>query len=370
MTYTVRSYPDGVCKDKETEKLMLRFGEVCAGISATSVAMKGIAEPVWFAENDKFASAMLAHHHPNTPNLGDMTKLTGETLNGKYGQIDMLVGGTPCQGFSVAGSRDGLRDERSGLAIEFVRLAGELRSRWLLWENVPGVLSQKDENGVKGGDVRAFCAALRSAGYGLCWRVLDAEYVRVDGFPRAVPQRRRRVFLVGYFGDWRRAAAVLLEPESVRGNHPPRREAWKDVAPSLSARTKGGGGLGTDFDLDGGLVAHALTTKAYRLDPSLETFVVAFDARQSDTLIYGDVTGPLDTDGHTIGIVQNRSARRLMPLECERLMGMPDNFTNIPYRKKPSSDNVRYKALGNSIAVNCLSYIGQRMQLVDNLQCQ
>ena len=159
------------------------------------------------------------------------------------GTIDLLAGGTPCQSFSVAGKRTGLDDPRGNLTIEFARLAGRLRPLWLVWENVPGVLSIDD-----GRTFGAFLGMLVELGYGIAYRILDAQYF-------GVPQRRRRVFVVGHSGDWRAAAAVLLERSSLSGYPPPRREARKDLAPSLSARTHGGGGLGTDFDLDGGLIA-------------------------------------------------------------------------------------------------------------------
>ena len=171
-------------------------------------------------------------------NVGDFTRIGKQDV----GTIDLLAGGTPCQSFSVAGKRAGLDDPRGNLTIEFARLAERLRPLWLVWENVPGVLS------IDGG--RTFGAFLRmlvECGYGVAYRVLDAQYF-------GVPQRRRRVFVVGYLGDWRAAAAVLLDSTCLSGHPPPRREARQGVAPSLSARTHGGGGLGTDFDLDGGLI--------------------------------------------------------------------------------------------------------------------
>jgi hypothetical protein len=129
------------------------------------------------------------------------------------------------------------------------------RPRWLVWENVPGVLSSAG-----GRDFGAILGGLVELGYGFAYRVLDAQYVRVDGFGRAVPQRRRRVFVVGHLGDWRRAAAVLFERESLSGNTAPRREAGEGIAPTISARPTGGGGLGTDFDLDGGCIPEVCGT--------------------------------------------------------------------------------------------------------------
>lgn len=211
------------------------------------------------------------------PNLGDMNRFQ----EWPDADVDALFGGTPCQSFSIAGLREGLADPRGNLMLTFGAIAARYRPRWLLWENVPGVLSSNE-----GRDFGSLLALLsgrtitvpeggwQNSGivpgigdaYGLAWRVLDAQYVRTRGKRRAVPQRRRRVFLVGYIGDWRRAAAVLFDRESLRGDPPPCREAGQGVTPTISARPSGGGGLGTDFDLDGGLitshdVSHPLLAK-------------------------------------------------------------------------------------------------------------
>lgn len=232
---------------------MFRFGSVCSGIEAASVAWHPLGwRAAFVSEIEPFPRAVLKHHYPDVPLHGDFTTIKA----GEYDAIDLLVGGTPCQSFSVAGLRAGLDDERGNLALEFCKLARRLCPRWIVWENVPGVLSL-DEG-------RAFASilgGLAECGYGLAYRVLDAQFIRVDGFARAVPQRRRRVFVVGYLGDWRRAAAVLFERESLSGHSAPRREAGKGIAPTLSARPSGGGGLGTDFDLDGGMVASSLRAR-------------------------------------------------------------------------------------------------------------
>lgn len=227
----------------------MKFLSVCSGIEAASVAWNPLGWSAWaFSEIDKFPSAVLAHHYPTTPNLGDMTKFK----DWPDASVSLLCGGTPCQSFSNAGLRAGLDDPRGQLMLTFGAIAARYRPRWLVWENVPGVLSS---NG--GRDFGAFLGLLGFLGYGFAYRVLDAQFVRVDGYARAVPQRRQRVFVVGCLGDWRSAAAVLLERESLRGDLAPRRRARKTVAPTLSARTKVGGGLGTDFDLDGGLIQQA-----------------------------------------------------------------------------------------------------------------
>lgn len=223
------------------------YGSVCSGIEAASAAWHPLGwRAAFLSEIEAFPRAVLAHHYPHTPLHGDFTTIR----EGNYAAIDVLVGGTPCQSFSVAGLRAGLDDERGNLALEFCRLARRLGPRWVVWENVPGVLS------LDGG--RAFASilgGLAECGYGLAYRVLDAQFVRVDGFGRAVPQRRRRVFVVGHLGgNWQRAAAVLFERASMQGNLAPRREARERAALTLAARTRGGGGLGTDFDCDGELI--------------------------------------------------------------------------------------------------------------------
>jgi DNA (cytosine-5)-methyltransferase 1 len=238
----------------------LIYGCVCSGLSAPTLAALKIGwKAKFFSEIEKFPRAVLAHHYPRIPLHGDFTTIQKDT----YGTVDALIGGTPCQDFSVAGKRLGLDAPRGNLALEYGSLARRLDAEWLVFENVPGLLSSGKP---KGEDFATFISALtgyeyrppatgwQNAGiaegrpdrWGIVWRVLDAQYF-------GVAQRRRRLFVIGYRGDWRPAAAVLLEPESMRGDTPPSREKKKDVAPTLAARTNGGGGLGTDFDLDGGL---------------------------------------------------------------------------------------------------------------------
>ena len=213
----------------------MKYASVCSGVEAASLAWIPLGwEAVWFSEIEPFPCAVLKERFPNVPNLGDMTKIEGE----KYrGTVDLLVGGTPCQGFSVAGKQGGLNDPRSALCLAYCRLLETMRPRWFVWENVPGVFST---NG--GEDFRAFLRKIDEIGYSCAWRVLDAQYVRVDGFPRAVPQRRRRVFVVGYSGDWRYPASVLFEPGCLPGDTPPRRIKWAGVARSLTASTGGASG--------------------------------------------------------------------------------------------------------------------------------
>jgi DNA (cytosine-5)-methyltransferase 1 len=215
-----------------------RYLSVCSGIEAATAAWHPLGwQPAAFAEIEPFPRAVLQYRYPEVPLHGDFTTIGAD----EYGAIDLLVGGTPCQSFSIAGLRGGLADDRGNLALEFLRLADRKRPRWLVWENVPGVLS------IDGG--RAFGAILGGLvelGYGFAYRVLDAQHF-------GVPQRRRRVFVVGYLGDWRRAAAVLFERHSLSGHPAPRRQTGQ-VAPTVPSRGSAGGGLGTDFDCDGGLI--------------------------------------------------------------------------------------------------------------------
>jgi DNA (cytosine-5)-methyltransferase 1 len=211
----------------------LVYGSVCSGIEAATVAWHPLGwRPAFFAEIEAFPRAVLAHRWPGVPLHGDFTTIQ----EGDYEPIDLLVAGTPCQSFSVAGKRAGLDDARGNLTLEYLALARRLRPRWLVWENVPGVLS------IDGG--RTFGAILGlvgQLGYGWAWRILDAQHF-------GVPQRRRRVFLVGHLGNWRPAAAVLFEPESLRGDPAPRREAGEGIARPIAAGSRSSGGVRNDAD--------------------------------------------------------------------------------------------------------------------------
>lgn len=384
----------------------MRFGSVCSGIEAASVAWQPLGwKAAWFSEISPFPSRLLAYRYPEVPNHGSLIGLA-DRLAGAHREIDLLVGGTPCQSFSVAGLRGGLTDARGNLALEYCRLAAALRPRWCLWENVPGVLSSGN-----GRDFGSILGALVELGYGVAWRVLDARYF-------GVPQRRRRVFLVASLGGAAAAGAVLFEPEGVRGNPPASTKARKEVARSAGDRADRGalrgvaegipevagmlgGGSGSrgwapDTDRMTFLsdALKCLTTSAQRNDTETETetFVATCVNARQDPLTYGDVTGPLDTDGSTYGICVTGNVthalrsvgsdasedgtghrtpitaadwrvRRLTPRECERLMGMEDDYTAIPKAK----DNPRYAALGNSIAVPPLRWIGERIARVDAL---
>lgn len=204
----------------------MKFLSVCSGIEAASVAWNPLGwKAVAFSEIEPFPCSLLKHHYPDTPNWGDMTKFE-EWPNVP---IDLLCGGTPCQSFSVAGLRKGLDDPRGNLMLTFGAIAAKYRPKWLVWENVPGVLSS---NG--GADFGAFLGMLGQLGYGFAYRVLDAQYF-------GVAQRRRRVFVVGCLGDWRSAAAVLFERHSLQGHPAPSRKTGQAVTPTIRAGAANGG---------------------------------------------------------------------------------------------------------------------------------
>jgi len=211
----------------------IRYLSLFSGIEAFSCAVKDMPEfePVAFAEIEPFPCSVLAHHYPNVKNLGDVTKIDGRSLRG---HVDLIVGGSPCTGLSVAGLRQGFRDPRSALALEYIRLVDEVRPKWVLWENVVGAFSTNS-----GQDLRSFFAALDDIGYSVSWTVLNSEFF-------GVPQRRRRVFACGHLGaNWQSAAKVFLEPESMCRNPPTRRKAGKDDSPCSEGRARNCGVSGT-----------------------------------------------------------------------------------------------------------------------------
>jgi len=396
----------------------MRYGSVCSGIEAATMGWHHMGwEPAFFSDIEEFPRQVLAHHYPDVPCHGDFTTI-GED---DYGSIELLVGGTPCQSFSVAGLRGGMADERGNLALEYLKLAQRKRPRWLVWENVPGVLSS---NG--GRDFGAFLGGLVECGYGWAYRICDAQYF-------GVAQRRRRVFVVGYLGDWRRAAAVLFERHSLQGHPAPSREEGERVAPAvttgppfsrtgnerveceaivpavsstLSARDNEK--LGSDQWVDQGKAvieyqtvgaldtqcglqqqAHqslnsghyvlerdvmgTLTARMFNALGSRDVEegallpAVGFTAHQTDMAVMEEQC-PTMISSHPHAVASGLSVRRLTPTECERLQGFPDGFTQIPYRGRAAEkcpDGPRYKALGNSMAVPVMRWIGERIQQVE-----
>jgi len=439
----------------------MKYLSLCSGIEAATVAWHPLGwEAVAYSEIEKFPSQVLAHHYPQTPNLGDMTKFKEWT---NVSDVDVLVGGTPCQSFSVAGLRKGLDDPRGNLMLTYLAIAKQYRPNWLVWENVPGVLSS---NG--GRDFGSFLGGLAECGYGFAYRVLDAQYF-------GVAQRRRRVFVVGYLGDWRAAAAVLFERHSLSGHPAPSREKRQGIAPSFRAGSPDGndtigtlmardykgignqdlkdgrglvlnpialaentigrqpqnGGNGDGFT-DGGPMytlnatgVHGVAQPVYEMhgqdsrvrdlgdvcttvsatygtgggNVPVTLQPIAFSGQMSNPQTDVDMTQTLQAKNpmavaHSVvaptltavndpsrspqssevtqqvySVYQSSMAvRRLTAKECERLQGFPDNYTDIQAKGKLTPDGPRYKALGNSMAVPVMAWIGKRIQEVENIK--
>lgn len=385
----------------------MNYLSVCSGIEAASVAWDGLGwQPLAFSEIEKFPSAVLDHHFPGVRNLGDMNNYKDWTFASGT-TVDVLAGGTPCQSFSVAGLRKGMDDPRGNLALVYCGILERLKPRWFVWENVPGVLSSN-----KGRDFGAFLGAVAQLGYGFSWRILDAQFY-------GVPQRRRRVFFVGHLGDWRHSAAVLFERESMCRHPTQGRETQQEIAKTLRARansshredsdnfvthslrgegfdaSEDGTGRGTPLvsctlpASDGGVSSgmHPVIAiqeqavsenvnngpggsrirsdgKSYTLEARSKVQAVSFNARQHP--IHAKVTPPLDADGNTVGVNHQTTVRRLTPRECERLQGFPDGWTLVDYRGSQAKDGPRYKAIGNSMAVPVMRWIGERIEAANS----
>jgi DNA (cytosine-5)-methyltransferase 1 len=291
----------------------MKYLSVCSGIEAASVAWHPLGwEAVGYSEIEPFPSAVLKHHYPDVTNFGDMTKFKEWNLD----SIDLLVGGTPCQSFSVAGLRKGLEDPRGNLALVYCGILDHFRPQWFVWENVPGVLSS---NG--GRDFGSFLGALAELGYGFAYRVLDAQYF-------GVAQRRRRVFVVGYLGDWRPAAEVLFERESVCGNPARSREKRQEAAsgtpnsvasgkPTFGTLSANAGtklwlgnqeALSGDYHILQPIIAKCITTKT-RHNGVEETLISAY-AIQGSMIGRSDNAGPQgDGINEEICFTQNTTDR-------------------------------------------------------------
>jgi len=421
----------------------MNFGSVCSGIEAASVAWHSLGMTAsWLAEIEAFPAAVLAHHYPNVPNLGDMTKIAQLVTGGIVDAPDVLVGGTPCQAFSLAGLRGGLADPRGGLTLEFVKLLDTIDEKRVangepecvgVWENVPGVLSSKDNA------FGCFLAALAgeddpleptgekwtNAGvvYGpkrsIAWRILDAQYF-------GVAQRRRRVFLIASARKGFDPAAVLFEFDGMRRDIAPSRTSGETIAPTIRAGAPNGGAghgarsgdskdelivpvdavvcmahgqggaeisvgrsptltcnheapiaaygfqsrIGRNGRGDMGDVAHALSAQAGETGKGDAAPCVAYSTKLHNTnsngagKLYEEYTVSLDHNSPPPALLTVQQVRRLIPEECEALQGFPRSYTAIPWRNKPAEqcpDGPRYKALGNSMAVPCMRWIGQRL---------
>ena len=347
-----------------------------SGIEAASVAMPWL-DMVGFSEVDPFCNELLKHHYPNTNNYGDITRQKEWELPDG---IEFACGGPPCQSFSVAGLRKGLDDPRGNLSLEYLAFVERASPRWLLLENVPGILSS---NG--GRDFGAILGALAELGYGFAYCVLDAQNF-------GVPQRRRRVFIVGHSGgSWQRSAAVLFNQESVFGDTAQGRQTGQRD-PGGTEGCTGGGSLPKIT----GAIMTTYGGKNYSNHQEVSNgSVIPVNEGQTPVVIKGShwnhpkgVHPPL-TQSNNIGgiglsnqeifsqggagLVSPQQVRRLTPRECERLQGFPDDYTLIPYRGKPADkcpDGPRYKALGNSWAVPVVMWIGQRIMEVDQEKSQ
>ena len=416
----------------------MRYLSVCSGIEAATVAWHDLGwKPAAFSEIEKFPSQVLQHHYPDVPNLGDMTNFKEWNLNES---IDILVGGTPCQSFSIAGLRQGLQDPRGNLMLTYLGILDKFRPKWCVWENVPGVLSS---NG--GRDFGSFLGALGELGYGFAYRVLDAQNF-------GVAQRRRRVFVVGCLGDWRSAAEVLFESESLcrdsKKGRETREETPRCLTTGIGTRLDGETdqfvvGSGTNPELMSSLNAsdgqkwgcnqwvdegkcivyenHPADSRVTEMGETCSTVAARWGtgggnvplaiksyALQGSMIGRAEKNGPQGdgvnedisftlntTDRHavastfkirggcegggkgylgqdekafTISTVQDQNlhhhmaVRRLTPVECERLQGFPDGYTDIQLNGKQTPDGGRYKALGNSMAVPVMAWIGKRIQ--------
>lgn len=511
----------------------MEYGSICSGVEAATLAWRPLGwKAVFFAEVEPFPSAVLCYRFKATrplrpldpaiadnekerktrelwrrqiaglpedgtiPNYGDFTLIKKEDVNE---DIDLLVGGTPCQDLSIAGKRLGFEGQRSVLALDFVRLCFELGVRWVVWENVPAALSSRS-----GEDFGRFVSLLcgwnvpvpesgwrkcgivtpAPGGFGVAWRVLDSQFTRVEQFPRAIPQRRKRLFLIGYSGQWKYPAQVLFDGEMCGGDTPPRRTKrqsspsdseggsastdWWDgsqkagtltrtsdqqfmpdkgrlqcvieqtgtdflcyenhapdsriksveVSQSIVARMgTGGNNLPLLQEVERGLEMRPIASKDECFHVSFcdangrrkdrpngglyvteakagktvtasgsgaETVIVEPIALDGDKMKPGERSGGsgmgiseegvmyTQTAGDVHGVAYTPSGkptvRKLLPLECERLMGFPDNHTRIPWNGKSEEecpDAPRYKACGNSMAVNCMMWLGERIQKVE-----
>ena len=413
----------------------MKYGSVCSGIEAASKAWEPLGwKPAWFSEIEPFPSAVLAHHWPEVTNLGDMTKIAEAVRAGDVEAPDVLVGGTPCQAFSIAGLREGLSDDRGQLTLSYVELANAIDAKRrergepeavIVWENVPGVLSSKDNAfgcflaGLAGesselqpaGGKWTHAGCVSGPERFIAWRVLDAQFF-------GMAQRRRRVFVAASARKGFDPGAVLFELDSVRRDSAPRRETQKAVA-ALTARGVGTCGADDNQAQAGHLIAFgggntaghidvatACTAHGIRLDFDTETFAVhgtqdpdtnrelAHTLGRNNGQENAIVTEPFTlairgrSEGSTVEVRNDGTAnalltpnggragmgvgaigwgmqvRRLTPIECERLQGFPDNHTLIGWRGKDADecpDGPRYKAIGNSMAVPVMRWIGERI---------
>lgn len=397
--------------------MSFRFGSVCSGIEAASVAWGSVWEAAWFSEIEPFPCAVLAYRFPNVPNHGDMSTLPARILSGEVEAPDLLCGGTPCQAFSVAGKRLSLDDDRGNLSLIFCRIANAIdsvraiqrrRPSIVFWENVPGVLSTKDnafgcflaelvgadfplQSGTKGWPSSGYVAGPKRRA---AWRVLDAQYF-------GVPQRRRRVFVIATAREDFAPPQILFERPRVRGDFAQSGSEGEEtsrpalerapcsifdithtedvvresaISPTLCSRMGTGGNQvpillsenGTDRTVTKGISPPVKT--------STPIYFLAENTIGRQPQNGGNGTGYSEDVSYTLnasgvhGVCKGKIVRKLTPRECERLQGFPDDWTKVPYRGKSAEecpDAPRYKAIGNSWAVPCAEWIGKR--IIENL---
>jgi len=367
--------------------MTMTFGSLFSGIEGFGLALERCGFRCDFqAESDAQCRSILQRHFPDSTLYEDVRDVPARP-------VGLITAGWPCQGNSVAGRRAGMADKRSGLWSEVVRVLAARRPKWFLGENVPGILS------VNGGrDWLAVIRDLADLGYGTAYRVLDAQWF-------GVAQRRRRVFVVGCLGNWRRAAEVLFERESLPWHTPTRREAGARVAACLTRGTDSsgrGGYAGRRREDDVNIVAtlnSGVNSGGFRTEPGehlvpeISPAVTARDCKSTRE----DIAEPAFVVTHAPFVFTERTredganvecspianallnpgsggrsdermlcdtimaVRRLTPTECERLQGFPDGWTAIGHDGNAISDSARYRMLGNSVAVPCIEWIGRRI---------
>jgi DNA (cytosine-5)-methyltransferase 1 len=357
----------------------LTIGSLFTGIGGFDLAFERVGAAIaWQVEKNAQCIDVLGSHYPGAKRFEDVCNVGKNELS----PVDIICGGFPCQDLSVAGRREGLAGARSGLWFEFYRIITELSPRWVIIENVPGLLSSDG-----GRDFAIVIRGLEEFGYFVAWRVLDTQYF-------GVPQRRRRVFIVGYLGDGR-AAEILFERDGVCRDTTPFRRTGQDIAYALAAGA-GGSKFGsgrdgqdtfvTSYDVRNGTesdsVVQTISAKpngGYSLhyQPVIVNALSAhLSAGADDNQACGGhiVIGTLAASGagterpagqgNEIDFcVQNTNAgvRRLMPIECERLQGFPDHWTKTGASGRVISDSARYRMLGNAVSVPVVEWIAKRI---------